>query len=433
MGRTALIGVSSAVVRRLPTRFYGWWIVAAGFVLQGLGSGLLFNSFGAYFVFFQGEFGWSRTVLSGAYSMSRLESGFLGPLQAWLINRFGPRNVVRVGVLLFGCGFMLLSRLDSVASFYATFVLIAIGSGLAGFLTINIVLANWFERSRARAMSLSAAGGSVSGLLVPVVAWSLTTYGWRTTALCSGVFILLIGLPISQLIRQSPEPYGYLPDGRAETHTSSVAAARTVSTAGLGMTARQALHTPAFWLLTAGHGSALVAVSAVAAHTIPFLVSQADMSLEAAAGVVATITMSQLVGVLITSYIGDRFQKRIIAGCCMVGHTAAVLLLASAESLGLVFAFAILHGLAWGIRGPLMMAVRADYFGRRSFATIEGFASIVTTCGLVTGPLLVGLIADNLGDYRPGFITLAAITALGGLSFAAARRPSPLTVATSEL
>src|SRR5207247_780871 len=217
---------------------------------------------------------------------------------------------VRAGVLLFGCGFMLLSRLDSVASFYATFVLIAIGSGLAGFLTINIVVANWFERVRARAMSLSAAGGSVSGLLVPVVAWSLATYGWRTTALCSGVFILLIGLPIAQLVRQSPEPYGYVPDGRRAT---------------------------------------------VAPGTSQTVVSSAG---------------------------------------CRGGHTAAVLLLASAESLALVFAFAILHGLAWGIRGPLMMAVRADYFGRRSFATIEGFASIVTTCGLVTGPLLVGLIAD---------------------------------------
>src|SRR2546428_67707 len=99
-------------VRRLPAVFHGWWIVCAGFVLQGLGSGLLFISFGAYFVFLQSEFGWSRVVLSGAYSMSRLESGFLGPIQAWLINRFGPRTVVRVGVVLFGCGFILLSRLD---------------------------------------------------------------------------------------------------------------------------------------------------------------------------------------------------------------------------------------------------------------------------------------------------------------------------------
>ena len=414
--------------------FYGWWIVSAGFVLQGLGSGLLFNSFGAYFVFLQDEFGWSRTVLSGAYSMSRFESGFLGPIQAWLINRFGPRAVVRLGVVLFGCGFILLSRLDSVLTFYGTFVIIAIGSGLAGFLTVNIVLANWFERLRARAMSFSAAGGSVSGLLVPVVAWSLGTHGWRTTALVSGFLILLVGIPISQLIRKSPESFGDVPDGaRRRAPSDSGATSAPALAAVRGATARQALHTPAFWLLTAGHGSALVAVSAISAHVIPFLVSQGGIPLEAAAGVVAVITTSQLVGVLITSYIGDRAEKRIIAACCMVAHTAAVLLLASAESLAMVFAFAVLHGLAWGVRGPLMMAVRADYFGRRSFATIEGFASIVTTLGLVTGPLLAGFIADRVGDYRPGFLVLACVTALGGISFAAARRPRNLTAVVTGL
>ncbi len=421
-------------VRRVPTVFYGWWIVCAGFVLQGLGSGLLFNSFGAYFVFLQSEFGWSRTVLSGAYSMSRLESGFLGPIQAWLINRFGPRTCVRIGVVLFGGGFLLLSRLDSVFAFYGAFIVIAIGSGLAGFLTVNITLANWFERSRARAMSLSAAGGSASGLLVPLVAWLLGTYGWRTTAILSGLLVLLVGLPISQLIRQSPELYGLVPDGkrRPSGATPSTGAERPAA-ATQGMTARQALHTPAFWLLTAGHGSALVAVSAASAHVIPFLVSQDGMSLEAAAGIVATLTTSQLVGVLITSHIGDRFDKRIIAASCMVGHTAAMLLLASSQNVPMVIGFAMLQGLAWGIRGPLMMAVRADYFGRRSFATIEGFASIVTTCGLVTGPLLVGLIADNAGDYRPGFVALACVTAAGCLSFALARRPRPLTPATLGL
>lgn len=421
-------------VRRLPAVFYGWWIVCAGFVLQGLGSGLLFNSFGAYFVFLQAEFGWSRTVLSGAYSMSRLESGFLGPIQAWLINRFGPRTVIRVGVVIFGCGFILLSLLDSVLAFYGAFLVIAIGSGLAGFLTVNITLANWFERLRARAMSFSAAGGSVSGLLVLLVAWSLGTYGWRTTALISGFFVLLVGLPIAQLIRQSPEPYGLVPDGGARPSDEKLSAGvAPVPAAGRGLTARQALHTPAFWLLTAGHGSALVAVSAASAHVIPFLVTQAGMSLEAAAGVVATVTTSQLVGVLITSYIGDRFEKRIIAATCMVGHTVAVLLLASSQNLGMVFAFAILQGLSWGTRGPLMMAVRADYFGRRSFATIEGFASIVTTVGLVIGPLLVGFIADSVGDYRPGFLVLAGVTAAGCLSFALARRPKALTATAVEL
>jgi MFS family permease len=89
----------------------------------------------------------------------------------------------------------------------------------------------------------------------------------------------------------------------------------------------------------------------------------------------------------------------------------------------LIFGFAVLHGAAWGIRGPLMMAIRADYFGRRSFATIEGFAGVITTSGIVVGPLLVAAMADQLGNYRLAFVVVACVTAVGSLFFALARRP----------
>ncbi|HEY3118616.1 MAG TPA: MFS transporter, partial [Chloroflexota bacterium] len=92
-------------------------------------------------------------------------------------------------------------------------------------------------------------------------------------------------------------------------------------------------------------------------------------------------------------------------------------------SLPLIVLGAAMHGLAWGGRGPLMMAVRADYFGRRAFATIEGFASMVTPVGLFFGPVVVGLIADSTGDYRPGFAFVACMTAIGIFCFLLARRP----------
>jgi MFS family permease len=109
----------------------------------------------------------------------------------------------------------------------------------------------------------------------------------------------------------------------------------------------------------------------------------------------------------------------------MGAHTAALVLLSVASHPAVAAAGAMLHGLAWGTRGPLMMSIRAEYFGRRSFATIEGFASLVTTVGLVIGPLLAGFIADALGDYRPGFVVLAFVTAAGAVFFLLARRPAP--------
>jgi MFS family permease len=410
--------------------FYGWWIVAAAFVLHGLSGGLFFHAFGAYFVFLQAEFGWSRTLISGAFSLSRLESGFLGPLQGWLINRFGSRTCVSVGLVIFALGFIMLSFVDNATTFYGVFVVIALGSGLAGFLTINIVLVNWFERQRSTAISLSATGGSVAGLMVPFVAWALSTYGWRATAFASGILLLVIGLPMAQVIRQAPEPYGYLPDG-AKAPVGGGAGeggghghGTSVSGASGGFAAREALRTPAFWLLASGHGLALMSVSAVSAHLIPFLVSpQMGMSLEAAAGMVAALTAASVVIHVIGGPVGDRVNRRLLATLCMIGHTAALLILATATSAAAVVAFAVLQGTAWGFRGPLMTPIRADYFGRRAIATLEGFAAMVTTAGLTIGPIVAGIIADRTGDYRLSFLFIAAMTTIGIFCFGLAARP----------
>ena len=135
------------------------------------------NSSGAYFVLLKNQFQWSGTVLSGAFSLSRVESGILGPLQGWLIVKAGPRAVARLGILLFGLGFIFLSTVNSVTAFYLAFALMALGSGLGGFLTLVTTLVNWFEERRALAIGLATAGMGVGGLATPIVAWSLTTFG----------------------------------------------------------------------------------------------------------------------------------------------------------------------------------------------------------------------------------------------------------------
>lgn len=414
-------------IKPFSSVFYGWWIVVAAFAIHATSGSLFFHAFGAYFVYLQNDFGWSRTLISGAFSLSRLESGFLGPIQGWLIQRLGSRTVVRIGLVLFALGFLLMSQMDSVVTFYASCLVIAIGSGLAGFLTINLVLVNWFERRRSTAIALAATGGSVAGLLVPVVAWALSTYGWRATAVASAVLLLVVGLPVSQVLRQSPEAYGYAPDGRPTGGSSPGGAGHggITSPAAPSFTARQALRTPAFWLLASGHSLALLSISALSAHMIPFLVSQMGMTVEAGAGMVAVLTFASLVAHVAGGPVGDRVNKRLVATLCMGFHTAAVLLLASATGPLAVIAAATLQGVAWGFRGPVMTPLRAEYFGRAALPTLEGFAALVTTAGLTLGPIATGFIADSSGDYRLGFLFVAAMTAAGGLAFGLAARPPP--------
>ena len=144
--RDAVAPAVNPVARLRPRIFYGWWIVAGGFVIQGLNGGLLFHAFSAYILPLQAEFGWNRSLLSGAFSMAQAEGGILGPLQGWLIERFGPRGVMRVGLTVFGVGFLLFSRMDSIAMFYASFAMMAIGSGLGTFLPVATTITNWFRQ-----------------------------------------------------------------------------------------------------------------------------------------------------------------------------------------------------------------------------------------------------------------------------------------------
>ena len=406
--------------------FYGWWIVGAGFVLEALMGALLFHAYGAYVVLLRGEFGWSKTMFSAAFSMARAESGILGPIQGWLTDRFGPRTMIRIGMIVFGVGFILFSQIRSPFTFFVTFFLIALGSSLGGYLPIAVAIVAWFHRRRSLALSISSTGMPVGGLLTPVVALALTGFGWRWTAFLSGVLILVVGLPIARLVHHRPEPRGEWPDGEPPAPAGTATGdRRSASAAGVDFTPREAMRTPVLWYISLGHGSALLVVSAVTVHLIVHVTEGLGYSLQQATAVVALLTVMQAAGQLGGGWAGDRFSKRAIVVGCMVAHAAGLLLLASATAFSAVAAFAVLHGLAWGIRGPLMSAIRADYFGSASFGTITGICSMVVMFGMVGGPIIAGVLADRTGSYEMGFRILAGLAALGSIFFVLARRPSP--------
>jgi sugar phosphate permease len=403
--------------------FYGWRMVAAGCGLQFLQSALLMQSFGAYVAVLQDERGWSKTALSGAAALQQMESAILGPFLGWIIDRFGPQGPIRVGVVVFGIGFMLLSTIDSLLGFYGAFVVMAIGSSLCGFFPINVALIHWFDRYRARALSSLSLGLAAGGMLVPVVAWSLSTFGWRATAFASGVAYIAIGLPLAMVMRRRPEDHGETIDGGLPPR--DVPGSAPSAPDSRDFTAREALRTPAFWLISLGHAFALLAVHAVNVHAITHMKEGLGYSVERAAFVITLMVVGQIGGVAIGWMVGDRFKKRLVAAVCMVMHMAGLLLLTYAVGVTMVIGFALLHGVAWGLRGPFMQAIRADYFGRAAIGMILGLSYMIIVVGQIGGPMIAGVLADLTGDYRLGFTILALLAGMGSLFFLFARRPTP--------
>ena len=164
--------------------------MSSGIVIQFIQSALIMQAMGSYLVVLERQFGWSKSVLSAAFSVNRFESALLGPMQGWMLDRFGPKRIARIGSVFLVLGFLWFGRIQNLWEFFASFLLIAIGAGLSGFLTVTVAIVRWFERRRARALATGSLGFAAGGLAVPIVVWSMNAHGWRATASVSGVLLL---------------------------------------------------------------------------------------------------------------------------------------------------------------------------------------------------------------------------------------------------
>lgn len=400
--------------------FYGWRIVVAGGALQFLQSLLLNQAFGVYLAVLVEDRGWSKTAVAGAAALKSTEVAILGPVLGWMVDRFGPQGIVRAGIVTFGIGFMLLSWIETLAGFYAAFVVVALGASMFSNSIVGVAIIHWFEKRRARALSALQFGSAIGGLFVFLVAASIQAYGWRATAFGSGVIAILVGWPLVRVIRSRPEDHGETVDGLPPAPRG---APHAVKSAPASFSATEALRTSAFWLMGFGHAFALLAVTAVNVHAVTHIKEGLGYSLSLATLVFTVVTIGQFGGVMLGWVIGDRFPKRLVAAACMLMHSAGLLMLTYATGPVVLVISALVHGVAWGLRGPFMQAMRADYFGRGSIGMIIGLSSLIMVIGQIGGPILAGVFADWTGNYRMGFTILAVLCGAGSLFFLMAKPP----------
>jgi predicted MFS family arabinose efflux permease len=254
-----------------------------------------------------------------------------------------------------------------------------------------------------------------------LVAASIQAYGWRATAVGSGIIAILAGWPLAGVIRSRPEDHGETRDGVPPASKDDDAAA--AAPVRDDFSAGEAIRTSAFWLIALGHAFALLAVSAVNVHAVTHIKEGLGYSLSLATLMFTLVTVGQFAGVMTGWVIGDRYVKRKVAAVCMLMHAGGLLMLTYATGPFMLAVAALVHGAAWGLRGPFMQAIRADYFGRSSIGMIIGLSSAIVVIGNIVGPVLAGAFADWTGNYRMGFTILAVMCGAGSLFFMAARRP----------
>ncbi len=379
--------------------FYGWYVVLACLVLSLYVGSSVFWGFTAFFEPLVQEFGWSYAQVSFASSLRGLEMGVLAPLVGFLVDRFGARKLIAAGVVSVSIGLVVLSRTDSLAMFYAAFILLAFGAGGCTSVVLMVVISRWFVRNLGKAMGVMAAGFGMSGLMLPVIVWLIDTYGWRTTYLSLGLGMAVIGFPLLLVIREDPAQMGLLPDGGRTTRDGGDQGDAPCPLPEMSFGA--ALRSSSFLLLMAVETVRFMAVTSVGLHVMPYL-STFGISRYNAGLVAAGIPLVSVVGRVAFGWLGDTHQKKYVLATCftlIALGMAAFCLVGLAPTPALVlFLLLFAPGLGGGmvLRGSIVR----EYFGQAAMGRLLGFVMAAASLGGLIGPTLAGWLYDTVGDYR---------------------------------
>ena len=428
--------------------FYGWWLVGIAVVLLTIMALSVFQGLGTFLVALQREFGWSRTVLSGAFSLSRAQGAVIGPIEGWLIDKVGNRRMILFGYLLMAFGFLMFSQVGNnkfwdlglfgiksgVWQFYIAFITISLGSGIGGWLAIMALLNNWFVRQRSLAIATSMSGIHLGGLLVPALALGIELYGFRWTTFGIAMFLAALIFPVFTLLRDKPEDIGLLPDGeraggrRPAERSASQSSSNAASQAAPDdddepeFTAMQALRTRAFWILTIVHMSSSVSIVTLALHLAPKLTDM-GMSLSGAGTIVLIYTILALPTQFVAGWLADRMPKPPLIFFFILLQGIAIMLVAVTDQIFMALIFSILYGIGFGGRIPLLTSIRGEYFGRKAFATIMGLSQMPNNIAMIFAPLFAGFMFDTTGTYFIPFAFFGFLNILGAFLMLAVKRP----------
>lgn len=412
------------LVARLPF-FYGWVVLGclcfAGFARQGPAVATL----SVFVVPLIHDFGWSRTALSGAVSLGGVIAAVASPVIGPFLDRVGSRLVLCLAVLTTGTAMLLLSLTNSLLMFYLLFCLAR--ASWAGPFELGIYGAvnNWFVQRRAFASSIATLAQAAGLVAMPLIAQAaILQYSWRAGWLALGILTLLVGfLPAALLLVRRPEDVGLQPDGRATD-----GAGRAVSAIGYAapvdaeFSRRQAMRTPAFWLLLLYTALVYPVQAGISLHQAPHLIER-GIAPTTAATIVSTFSLFSAAATLVCGFLPRRLSIRYPLAAIGLFLAVSAVLMRSETSPGEAYLAAALFGLGVGGILTLLPIAWADYFGRANFGAIRSVALSVQVVAQACGPLVSGALRDWTGDYQSAFACFAVLAGLGAVAALTANRP----------
>lgn len=370
---------------------------ATGFLSLFSIVGIAFYGLPFFYDFWLEDFGWSRATVTSGNAVGKIILALFAFLTGWIVDRFGPRRVMLVGILLGGIALIGLSRMTSLWLFYIFYFINALAYMSGGPLPNQVLISRWFDSSRGKAMGIAYIGIGVGGMLVPLIAnWLNQSFGWQNALMILGFLMIAIAFPMVWFIRDNPESRMVESQSEKEnTPFSTILKKRNV------------------YLLLIGSMLSIAAVSGTSQNLKLFFSFDLGYTQTQSASIMSLVLASSIIGRLLMGWLADKLPKKYVMILIFILVSCSIPLLYAASTPGVIYLFAFIFGIALGGDYMIIPLMAAELFGVRILGRIMGIIISADVVGEALAPVLVGWLRDQSGSYTTGFTALIVFAVLG--------------------
>jgi MFS family permease len=344
------------------------------------------------------QFGWTRAQVTSGNALSKLVVGpIFGFIAGWIVDRFGPRRLMMIGVLMAGGALVGLGSISSLGLFYFFYLFNALGYVCGGPLPNQVLLTQWFDRSRGKAMGFAYLGIGIGGATVPWISHALAQhFGWQTSLRILGLLIVVVSLPLVLLLKELPARVSVVSANQPSPMT--------------------AFKRASFYLLTLGSMCSIAAVSGTQQNLKLFLSLDRHFTQRDAASVLSLVLAFSIVGRLLIGWLADRFSKKYVMLLTYLLVAAGIPLLFLGTTRLTLYVSSAIFGIGLGGDYMIIPLMTAEIFGIEILGRLLGV--ILTAGGIAdsVAPWLIGRLRDSTGSYRESCFVLVGIALLGGIA-----------------
>ncbi len=378
------------------TRLEQFKVGATGFLSLFSIVGLAFYGLPFFYDFWMEDFGWSRATVTSGNAVGKIILALFAFLTGWIVDRFGPRRVMLVGILLGGTALIGLSRMTSLWMFYLFYFINALAYMSGGPLPNQVLISRWFDSSRGKAMGIAYIGIGVGGMLVPLIAnWLNQSFGWQNALMILGFLMIAIAFPMIWFIKDNPESRIIGSGSEKE-----IIPFRTI------------LKKRNVYLLLIGSMLSIAAVSGTSQNLKLFFSFDLGYTQTQSASIMSLVLASSIIGRLLMGWLADKLPKKYVMILIFTLVSCSIPLLYAASTPGVIYLFAIIFGIALGGDYMIIPLMAAELFGVRILGRIMGIVISADVLGEALAPVLVGWLRDQGGSYTTGFTALIIFAVL---------------------